>query len=42
MYDKIIKEVLDINDISPYAYWKRFITQYLKNLWEKEGYNIND
>ena len=42
MYDKIIKEVLNINNISSSVYCKRFITQKLKYLGEKKGYIINN
>ena len=35
MYDKIIKEVLNINNISSSVYCKRFITQKLKSLEKK-------
>ena len=42
MYDKIIKQILDTEDIPSSAYNKRYIIKRLKELGEKEGYNIND
>ena len=42
MYYKVIKEVLNINDIPSSVHCKRFINQKLKLLGEKEGYIIND
>ena len=41
MYDKVIKEILNINDIPSSVHYKRFIFQKLKYLGEKEGYIIN-
>ena len=35
MYDKVIKELLIINDVSLNVHCKRFITQKLKYLEEK-------
>ena len=37
IYNKVIKEKLNINDIPSKVYCKRFITQKLKYLGEKEG-----
>ena len=42
MYDKIIKQVLDTEDIPSSAFNKKYIIKRLKELGEKEGYNIND
>ena len=42
MYDKKIKQILNTNDIPSSVNCKRFITQKLKYLGEKEGYIIND
>ncbi len=42
IYDKIIKQVLNTEDIPSSAYNKRYIIKRLKELGEKEGYNIND
>jgi hypothetical protein len=41
MYDKVIKEILNINDIPSRVHYKRFIFQKLKYLGEKKGYIIN-
>jgi hypothetical protein len=41
MYDKVIKEILNINDITSRVHYKRFIFQKLKYLGEKKGYIIN-
>ena len=40
MYDKIIKQVLETEDIPSSAYNKKYIIKRSKKL--KEGYNIND
>ena len=40
MYDKIIKEVLNINNISSSVYCKRFITQKLKSSEKKKDNNF--
>ena len=40
MYEKIIKEVLNINNISSRVYYKRFITQKLKSLEKKKDNNF--
>ena len=43
IYDKIIKQILDTEDIPSSAFNKRYIIKKLKELGEKEGYNnIND
>ena len=42
MYDTKIKQILNTYDISSSVKCKRFITQKLKYLGEKEGYIIND
>ena len=42
MYDTKIKQILNTNDIPSSVNCKRFITQKLKYLGEKEGYIIND
>ena len=42
MYDTKIKQILNTNDIPSSINFKRFITQKLKYLGEKEGYIIND
>ena len=43
IYDKIIKQILDTEDIPSSAFNKRYIIKRLKELGEKEGYNnIND
>ena len=42
MYGTKIKQILNKNDIPSSVNCKRFIIQKLKNLWEKEGYIIND
>ena len=42
MYNKVIKEVLNMKDIPSIVHCKRFINQKLKLLGEKEGYIIND
>ena len=42
MYDKKIKQVLDTQDIPSNAFKKRSIIKRLKELGEKEVYNIND
>ncbi len=42
MYDKIIKQVLDTENIPSSAFNKKYINKRLKELGEKEGYNIND
>jgi len=36
LYEKVIKEILNINDTPPNVYCKRFIVQKLKYLGEKE------
>ena len=41
MYDTKIKQILNTNDIPSNINCKRFITQKLKYLGEKEGYIIN-
>ena len=42
MYDTKIKQLINTNDILSSINCKRFITQKLKYLGEKEGYIIND
>ena len=42
MYDTKIKQLINTNDIPSSINFKRFITQKLKYLGEKEGYIIND
>ena len=42
MYDKVIKDILNINDILSSVYYKRYIIQKLKYFGEKEEYIIND
>ena len=43
MFDKIIKQILNTEDILSSAYNKKYIIKRLKELGEKEGYNnIND
>ena len=41
MYDTKIKQLINTNDILSSINCKRFITQKLKYLGEKEGYIIN-
>jgi len=41
-YDKVINDILNINNIPSSVYCKTFIIQKLKYLGEKEGYIIND
>ena len=42
MYNKIIKEIVYINDIPSNVYYNSFITQKLKYLGEKERCIINE
>ena len=42
MFDKIIKQILNTEDILSSAYNKKYIIKRLKELGEKERYNIND
>ena len=42
MYDKKIKQILNIKDIPSSTFNKKFIVKRLKELGEKEGHNIND
>ena len=42
MYDKIIKQLLDTEYIPSSVFNKRYIIKRLKELGEKEVYNIND
>ena len=42
MYDKKIKQILNTKDIPSSTFNKKFIVKRLKELGEKEGYNIND
>ena len=42
MFDKIIKQILDTEDIPSSAFNKRYIIKRLKELGETERYNIND
>ena len=42
MYDKKIKQILNTKDIPSSNFNKIFIIKRLKELGEKEGYNIND
>ena len=42
MYDKKIKQILNTKDIPSSTFNKKFIVKRLKELWEKEGYNINN
>ena len=42
MYDKIIKQIVNIEDIPSSAFNKRYISKRSKELGEKEEYNIND
>ena len=38
MYDKIIKQILDTEDISSSVFNKKYVIKRLKELGEKEGY----
>ena len=42
MYDKKIKQILNIKDIPSSTFNKKFIVKRLKELGEREGYKIND
>ena len=42
MFDKIIKQILNTEDIPSNAYNKKYIIKRLKELGEKERYNVND